>query len=70
MFANFYLFPDLSRDDSLILIKLWNYVDMSNGSGLRAHLGYLVTDPEVNAPQFAPLHLFGDIAYSLISYPF
>jgi hypothetical protein len=57
----------LSRDDSLILAKLWQYISLSNGNGLRTYLGYLVTDSDVKAPQFAPLHLFGEIAYSLIS---
>ncbi|KAL3106558.1 hypothetical protein niasHT_016680 [Heterodera trifolii] len=34
---------------------------------LRTYLGYLVSDPEVLAAQFAPLQLFIDITFTLIS---
>nr|CAD2191708.1 unnamed protein product [Meloidogyne enterolobii] len=63
------ILSSLSRNDSLVLAKLWHYInpDVSNTEGFKTCLGYLVTDPGVTSPHFAPLQLFGEIAYSLIS---
>ncbi|CAK5086928.1 unnamed protein product [Meloidogyne enterolobii] len=63
------ILSSLSRNDSLVLAKLWHYInpDVSNTEGFKTCLGYLVTDPSVTSPHFAPLQLFGEIAYSLIS---
>ncbi|KAL7071225.1 hypothetical protein ACQ4LE_009425 [Meloidogyne hapla] len=63
------ILSSLSRNDSLVLAKLWHYInpDVSNTEGFETCLGYLVTDPSVTSPHFAPLQLFGEISYSLIS---
>uniref|UniRef100_A0A914EGA9 Ubiquitin-protein ligase E3B n=1 Tax=Acrobeloides nanus TaxID=290746 RepID=A0A914EGA9_9BILA len=55
----------LCRDDS-ILIQLWLFVESDNG-GLQTFLSYIKADPSASLPHFAPLSLFADIAYSLIS---
>lgn len=56
-------FLGLCREDT-ILLQLWNFV---NNGGLNNYLSYLSIDPAVLSPHFASLHLFADIAYSLIS---
>ena len=58
-------FSALCRDDS-ILIQLWLFVESDNG-GLQTFLSYIKADPSASLPHFAPLSLFADIAYSLIS---
>ncbi|KAH7694257.1 ubiquitin-protein ligase UBE3B, partial [Aphelenchoides avenae] len=56
----------LCRDDT-ILLQLWNFVNEDNTAGLNNYLSFLSVDPTVTLPHFAPLHLFADIACSLIS---
>lgn len=60
-------FVGLGRDDSLVLQHLWAFLNEDIGGRLQTYLGYLVSDPEVQAPHFAPLELFTLISFTLIS---
>ncbi|KAI1727894.1 HECT-domain (ubiquitin-transferase) domain-containing protein [Ditylenchus destructor] len=56
----------LCRNDA-VLLQLWNFINEDRNGGLSNYLGFLTADPSVSQPHFAPLHLFADTAYSLIS---
>lgn len=57
----------LCRNDA-VLLQLWNFINEDRNGGLSNYLSFLTADPSVSLPHFAPLHLFADTAYSLISY--
>uniref|UniRef100_A0A183CBV0 HECT-type E3 ubiquitin transferase n=1 Tax=Globodera pallida TaxID=36090 RepID=A0A183CBV0_GLOPA len=73
------ILASLGRDDTLVLQHLWQFLNeqrrQDNGCAaggsddvrLRTYLGYLVSDTDVLAPHFAPLQLFADITFTLIS---
>lgn len=68
LLLGFLFFSGLCRDDT-ILVRLWNFVNGGDAesSGLNTYISLLYADPTVTLPHFSPLHLFADIAYSLIS---